>query len=349
LRARIGETALAANAAWVSVEREERGPQRFWRSLLDALGDTEAGASVLSDMCAAPDLDPCGLVENLALIERPVWLVIDGLHELRSVDALRQLELFLLRAPDRLRVVLSSRHELRLGLHRLRLEGALTEIGADDLRFSEDEARELLASAGVVLSESALGALLERAEGWAAGLRLAALGEDVADPQCKERSTVLRLAGTINYKTGAYARIIEANLALSPYDPGRLVGDLPDPPSHPALSPVVRRRGGESEDLYKRIPAAVYFPLLAGIKVPPRGGLVRCPAHDDEHPSCSVSSQEPVWKCHACGAGGTIYDLASAVLGGPTGAELRGEAFQRARAYVVEVLGDAADVATGGR
>ena len=173
--------------------------------MLDALGDTEAGASVLSDMCAAPDLDPCGLVENLALIERPVWLVIDGLHELRSVDALRQLELFLLRAPDRLRVVLSSRHELRLGLHRLRLEGALTEIGADDLRFSEDEARELLASAGVVLSESALGALLERAEGWAAGLRLAALGEDVADPQCKERSTVLRLAGTINYKTGAYA------------------------------------------------------------------------------------------------------------------------------------------------
>jgi hypothetical protein len=167
-----------------------------------------------------------------------------------------------------------------------------------------------------------------------------ALGEDVADPQCKERSRVLRLAGTINYKTGRYARIIEANLALSQYDPGRLVGDLSDPPAHPAPSPVVSRREGESDDPYKRIPAAVYFPLLAGIKVPPRGGLVRCPVHDDEHPSCSVSPSEPVFHCHACGASGTAYDLASAVLGGPTGPELRGEAFKRARAYVVEVFGE---------
>jgi len=166
-----------------------------------------------------------------------------------------------------------------------------------------------------------------------------ALGEDVADAQCKERSRVLRLAGTVNFKTGRHARIIEANLALPPYDPSRLVGDLPDPPAHPAPSPVARRRGGESDDPYKRIPAAVYFPLLAGIKVPPRGGLVRCPAHDDEHPSCSVSPNEPVWKCFACGASGTAYDLASAVLGGPTGPELRGDAFKRARAYVVDVLG----------
>jgi hypothetical protein len=51
-------------------------------------------------------------------------------------------------------------------------------------------------------------------------------------------------------------------------------------------------------------------------------------------------SSVTVWHCHACGAGGTIYDLASAVLGGPTGHELRGEAFKRARAYVVDVLGE---------
>jgi len=168
-----------------------------------------------------------------------------------------------------------------------------------------------------------------------------ALGRDVADPQCKERSRVLRLAGTVNFKTGHYARIIEANLALPPYEPGRLVGDLPDPPLAPAPSPAVQRRGGESDDPFKRIPAVVYFPLLAGIKVPPRGGLVRCPAHDDEHPSCSVAAEPgTVWACHACGAAGTVYDLSSAVLGGPTGAQLRGEAFKRARAYVVEVLGE---------
>lgn len=168
-----------------------------------------------------------------------------------------------------------------------------------------------------------------------------ALGEDVADPNCKERSRVLRVAGTINYKTGEYARIIEANLALPPYEPGRLVGDLTDPPMSHTAPPAVQRGEGESRDPYKRIPAPAYFATLAGITVPPRGSLVRCPAHDDEHPSCSVSGgPDNVWKCHACGAGGTIYDLASAVLGGPTGPELRGETFKRARAYVVELLGE---------
>ena len=166
-----------------------------------------------------------------------------------------------------------------------------------------------------------------------------ALGEDVADANCKERSRVLRLAGTINFKTGRHARIIEANLALAPYEAAKLVGDLPDPPNS---TPVARRPDGRvDDDPYKRLPAATYFAMIAGNQVPPRGGLVRCPAHEDEHPSCSVSATEPVWKCHACGAGGTIYDLASAVLGGPTGHELRGEAFKRARAYVVEAIGEA--------
>jgi hypothetical protein len=165
-----------------------------------------------------------------------------------------------------------------------------------------------------------------------------ALGEDVADANCRERSRLLRLAGTINFKTGNWERVIEANLALPPYEPHRLVGDLADPPT--TLCAPVRRHAKTDDDPYKRIPAPTYFALLAGITVPPRGGLVRCPAHDDEHPSCSVSATEPVWRCHACSAGGTVYDLASAVLGGPTGPELRGDAFKRARAFVVEVLGE---------
>jgi LuxR family maltose regulon positive regulatory protein len=60
-------------------------------------------------------------------------------------------------------------------LHRLRLAGELTEIRADDLRFSRTEARALLDAAGVALSDSALDVLYSRTEGWAAGLRLAAL------------------------------------------------------------------------------------------------------------------------------------------------------------------------------
>ena len=80
----------------------------------------------------------------------------------------------------------------------------------------------------------------------------------------------------------------------------------------------------------------------------PRDGLVSCPApwHDDRHPSCSVgTSPEQGWCCHAgsCGARGAIYDLASVLLGGPWGRELRGEAFKRARAYVADVFGELSD------
>ena len=78
-----------------------------------------------------------------------------------------------MRAPPELRFVLATRHDVRLGLHRLRLEGELAEIREPDLRFTVAEARELFAAAGVDLPDPA--PLVERTEGWAAGLRLAAL------------------------------------------------------------------------------------------------------------------------------------------------------------------------------
>src|SRR6185312_8743731 len=115
------------------------------------------------------------LLKDLAPLDEPLWLVIDDVHELGSDQARRQLELLLMRAPEELRFVLATRHDVRLGLHRLRLEGELTEIRADDLRFSPAEARELLTEAGVQLTDPALALLVDRTEGWAAGLRLAAL------------------------------------------------------------------------------------------------------------------------------------------------------------------------------
>ncbi|HEY2268446.1 MAG TPA: hypothetical protein VGI96_37930, partial [Streptosporangiaceae bacterium] len=101
--------------------------------------------------------------------------MVDDVHLLGPDQALRQLELLMMRAPDALRFVLGTRHDLRLGLHRLRLEGQLAEIRAGDLRFSVAEAGELFAGAGVELADPALVMLHERTEGWAAGLRLAAL------------------------------------------------------------------------------------------------------------------------------------------------------------------------------
>src|SRR5262249_14219750 len=98
----------------------------------------------------------------------------DDLHEL-DPEIRRQLELLVLRAPPELRFVLATRRDVRLGLHRLRLEGDLAEIRADDLRFSAAEAQELLAAVRGQLTGRALATLMDRTEGWAAGLRLAAL------------------------------------------------------------------------------------------------------------------------------------------------------------------------------
>jgi LuxR family maltose regulon positive regulatory protein len=179
LRSWISEAGLAERAGWVSVQRDEREPQRFWLSVLDALRGTRVGSTRVRTLTPAPDPDTWaiveGLLEDLASLDERVCLVIDDVHELRSNEALRQLELLLMRAPAELRFVLATRHDLRLGLHRLRLERELTEIRAADLRFTLDEARALLEAAGVRLSESALALLNERTEGWVAGLRLAVL------------------------------------------------------------------------------------------------------------------------------------------------------------------------------
>jgi LuxR family maltose regulon positive regulatory protein len=179
LRSWISEAGLGERAAWVSARRDECDPQQFWLTVLGALRRTGPGSSLVRELTAAPDLDGWAIVErllkDLAPLDRRIWLVLDDVDELGAGDLLRQLELLVLRAPPELRFVLVARRDLRLGLHRLRLEGELTEIRPADLRFSVAEAGALFESAGVRMSGSALDLLHERTEGWAAGLRLAAL------------------------------------------------------------------------------------------------------------------------------------------------------------------------------
>jgi LuxR family transcriptional regulator, maltose regulon positive regulatory protein len=179
LRSWIAEAGLAESVAWVSAGGEERAPLRFWLSVLGALRQTAAGSGLVRELTAAPDLDGWAIAErllkDLVPLRDRIWLVIDDLHELGSGEARHQLELLVMRAPQQLRFVLATRHDLRLGLHRLRLEGELTEIREPDLRFTDGEARRLVSAAGVELTEPTLALLQERTEGWAAGLRLAAL------------------------------------------------------------------------------------------------------------------------------------------------------------------------------
>ncbi len=180
LRSWLFESGLADSAAWATVPAGGQDPQQFWISIIDALRDTIPGSKLVRPLTGAPDLDGWAvadrLLDDLEPLEDPLWLVIDDLYELRSAEALAQLELLVMRAPVELKFLLVTRGDVRLRLHRLRLEGELTEIRAADLRFTLDEARALFAAAsGVELPYPALAALVRRTEGWAAGVRLAAL------------------------------------------------------------------------------------------------------------------------------------------------------------------------------
>jgi len=176
LRSWIGQTGMAVHAAWVPVGRGEGDAQAFWLSVVAALRHTAAGSALVQPLTGAPDLDGWAIVERLLADLAPladlIWLVIDDVQEL-GPDALRQLELLLMRAPQQLRFVIAARHDVRLGLHRLRLEGELAEIRDPELRFTLAEAEDLFNAVGIHLVS--LAPLVERTEGWAAGLRLGAL------------------------------------------------------------------------------------------------------------------------------------------------------------------------------
>ena len=158
--------------AYVSVERDQQDAQPFWRAVLEAV--RHPAGPIDSAALDADELVERVVSEVTEQVE-PVVLVIDDLHELKSPDALTQLEHLLATLPSSARVVLSSRRDPRIRLHRLRLDDEVAEIRAGDLRFTERETRELLATSGISLSDAAAVALHERTEGWAAGLRLAVI------------------------------------------------------------------------------------------------------------------------------------------------------------------------------
>ena len=179
LRSWVDAAGLADRVAWVTVERDERDPQGFWLLVVEQLRAAAGADSFIEKLTPAPEFDGEAVIERLVSqlgsLEEPVVLVIDDLHELHSAQALAQLGLLLARRPLLLGIVLLTRRDPQLGLHRLRLAGELTEVRAADLRFTLDETRELLAASGVTASDRAITMLHARTEGWAAGLRLAAL------------------------------------------------------------------------------------------------------------------------------------------------------------------------------
>jgi len=163
----------------VRVRRDQHDAQDFWLALLDAVRHASSTTSGAEPSAATPDFNAPAMADRvlseLAAARSDITLVIDDLHELNSPETLAQLTRLLTNLPPGVHAVLTTRHDLRLGLHRLRLAGELADIRAADLRFTEQETRELLDASGIALPAAAVALLHQRTEGWAAGLRLAAL------------------------------------------------------------------------------------------------------------------------------------------------------------------------------
>jgi LuxR family maltose regulon positive regulatory protein len=172
----------------MQVQRDQQDAQQFWLALLSAIRHACATTSHAESPAPTPGFNGPAMVgrvlSELAGHRGRVMLVIDDLHALNSPDALAQLTRLLTSLPDGVHAVLATRRDLQLRLPQLRLEGELAEIRAADLRFTEHETRELLQASGITLSEAGAALLHQRTEGWAAGLRLAAISlADHTDPE----------------------------------------------------------------------------------------------------------------------------------------------------------------------
>src|SRR3954465_749329 len=156
LRAWADRPSNIRRVAFVTVERNQRNEKRFWGAVLDAIrssarsrdAETPRGPTAALDVDQVIDL----VLSEVAEPVEPVVLIIDDLHELRSAEALTQLEHLLPRLPGSARVVLSSRRDPSIRLHQLRLAGDVAELRAGDLSFTERETRELLAESAISLS-----------------------------------------------------------------------------------------------------------------------------------------------------------------------------------------------------
>jgi LuxR family maltose regulon positive regulatory protein len=169
----------AGPVAWVTVDGYDNKPEVFWSYVVAAL--RRAGVPVNRAATALARGDMAGhvfllqLASSLAGRERAVTLVLDDFHLLTDGAMLAGLAYVLKNARPGLRLVVTSRIDPPLPLHQYRLTGDLTEIRADDLAFSVPEVASLMVQHGVTLRPSVLEYLTETGEGWAAGLRMAAM------------------------------------------------------------------------------------------------------------------------------------------------------------------------------
>jgi LuxR family maltose regulon positive regulatory protein len=176
--------------AWLSVDALDDDPVHFWTYLVGSLQSHEpsVGVEALDLVMDGEDdvsLTPAeSLAADLADLERPVTLILDDVHRVQAGHVFRSLDYLVGNVPRGLRLILSTRVDPPLALHRLRARGELLELRQSDLQFAERDAEVFFERfGGTQLAPADVQVLTERTEGWIAGLQLAALSlRDEADP-----------------------------------------------------------------------------------------------------------------------------------------------------------------------
>lgn len=192
-----GKTTLVAQwlatldgpSAWVSLDAGDNDPVRFWRYVITACQAFQStlGQAALGTMRTSrqPSFDALltSLMNELAALRESGVLVLEDYNVITSPRVHSTMAFFVEHLPATLHLVLLARGEPPLPLARLRAHNQLSEIKPADLRFSPAETQAFLSNLRVALAPDALARLQARTEGWAAGLRLAALAlEGQRDP-----------------------------------------------------------------------------------------------------------------------------------------------------------------------
>jgi len=189
--ARLGDRPAVA---WVSLDEGDSDPAAFWTTVFAALERAEAGITG-RETSAIPSLPPssmtgllAALVNRLSTIAQDMVLVLDDYHVIASEPIHQSLAFLLEHLPPSLHLLIASRADPPLPLGRLRARRLVTELRADDLRFTAEEAAAYLSQTmGLFLQPEAIEALEARTEGWIAGLQLAALSLQGRSPEAIEQ------------------------------------------------------------------------------------------------------------------------------------------------------------------
>jgi LuxR family transcriptional regulator, maltose regulon positive regulatory protein len=162
--------------AWLALDERDQDVALFLRYLLAALRVVvPTRRTYPADGPPVPEAVLTSLINDVAAAGRPGLLVLDDYHVVHAPPVHDAVRFLLDHLPPDLHLVVASREDPPLPLPRLRARGRLVELRAADLGFTVEEAGALLDAAPLHLTETQAATLVERTEGWAAGLQLAGL------------------------------------------------------------------------------------------------------------------------------------------------------------------------------